>query len=191
MMSFKGLIFLCGISVCFLSLLLPEKAEAFEVCYTTPSENVDGTALTDLTLITVYWETVINEETITGNVEFPESRIGFYRCEDIVVPQNGTYLASATATNSLGEESLHSVWIRKEEDRTNPPLPPRVVRQPQPVFTVVKQPNRFVLLPIGTVEAGAQCDPNNTVNGYGAVPTDQVLWTGTARPVVVVTQCDG
>ena len=61
------------------------------------------------------------------------------------------------------------------------------------VFTVVKQPNRFLLLPVGTVPAGTPCDPNNSTNGLGAVPTSAVQWTSPtgSRPVVVVARCDG
>lgn len=74
-----------------------------------------------------------------------------------------------------------------------PPGPPVILDQEEIVYTVVKQPNRFVLLPIGTVPAGTSCDPSNSVNGLGAVPTDAVVWTSTtgSRPIVVVARCDG
>ena len=70
---------------------------------------------------------------------------------------------------------------------------PVIIETERTVYNVIKQPNRFVLLPIGTVPPGTPCDPNNMVNGHGAVPTDAVVWApgSTVRPVVVVAQCDG
>lgn len=66
-----------------------------------------------------------------------------------------------------------------------------IIEQEEVVYTVVKQVNRFVLLPVGTVPIGTMCDLENTVNGLGAVPTEDVVWTSPtgSRPIVVVAQC--
>lgn len=57
------------------------------------------------------------------------------------------------------------------------------------VKTVVRTDNRFLLLPVGTVPMGTTCDPSNSVNGHYAVPRDQVTWSGSVQPQVVVAEC--
>lgn len=57
------------------------------------------------------------------------------------------------------------------------------------VFYVVQQPGTFVLLSVGSIPTGVPCDVTQEVNGKYAVPTDQVTWTGTVRPLVVVAEC--
>jgi len=56
-------------------------------------------------------------------------------------------------------------------------------------YTLVKQIDRFILLPVGTVAVGTKCDPTQYVNGYYVVPITSVTFSGTVRPVVVVAKC--
>ncbi len=115
--------------------------------------------------------------------------------QDYVVEPStvGTYFFTLTANDLDGNESAFSNEVSKLIEETSIPLPPIILAQDEVVFTVIKQPNRFVLLPIGTVPAGTECDPNNSTNGHGAVPTAAVVWTSPtgSRPIVVVAQCDG
>jgi hypothetical protein len=57
------------------------------------------------------------------------------------------------------------------------------------VFTIVKQVNRFVLIPIGTIPIGTHCFPDQYINGYFAVPRELVQWGGSVEPLVVVAEC--
>ena len=69
-------------------------------------------------------------------------------------------------------------------------MPPTMLTvQDLTVYNVIKQKDKFVLLAAGTVPAGTQCDPNETVNGRYAVPNDLVTWFGNVEPIVVVADC--
>lgn len=107
----------------------------------------------------------------------------------------GTIYFAITASDRDGNESAFSNEVSKLIEEVAVPLPPVILLQPTTVFTVIKQRDRFVLLPIGTVPAGTECDPNNSVNGHEAVPREAVDWTCQGifcvRPEVVVAQCDG
>lgn len=69
------------------------------------------------------------------------------------------------------------------------PMPPVIIGDNLTVFTIIKQPNRFVLLVVGTVPPGTACIPDQSVNGLNVVPTSDVVWTSTSRPIVVVARC--
>jgi hypothetical protein len=61
------------------------------------------------------------------------------------------------------------------------------------VFMALRQTDRLVMLPVGTVPGQTACDPNNGVVAAGvsyyAVPTSAVTWSGTTRPEVVFAKC--
>jgi hypothetical protein len=57
------------------------------------------------------------------------------------------------------------------------------------VFTVVKQVNSFILLPVGTIPIGTGCFLDQFINGHYAVPRSLVQWSGTVEPLVVVAKC--
>lgn len=61
------------------------------------------------------------------------------------------------------------------------------------VYMELRQDNRLVMIPVGTVAGSTTCDPRNgtIANGvsYYAVPTSAVTWTGTTRPPVVFAIC--
>jgi len=176
---------LCGLVL----LLWSGSALAIEVCWDAPTENVDGSQITALPLsYQIYWGQVSRNYTETPIPLNPT--IAAFGCYEWSPPA-GTYYIAITAIDSNGEESAYSNEVVKTQPAG--PLPPVVITQDQTVFNVIKQPNRFVLLPIGTVPSGTVCDPNQSVNGYGAVPTDAVVWSpgSTVRPVVVVARCDG
>jgi len=74
----------------------------------------------------------------------------------------------------------------------NPDAPPpsgRTVVEPT-VYTVVKQEDRFVLLPIGQAALGTPCVDDQSVNGLNVVPRGAVDWAGNVQPAVVVARCE-
>lgn len=60
-------------------------------------------------------------------------------------------------------------------------------------FMALRQTDRLVMIPVGTVPGSTVCDPNNGVIAAGvsyfAVPTSQVTWSGTTRPEAVFAKC--
>lgn len=65
----------------------------------------------------------------------------------------------------------------------------KAVQPPYTVYDIVKQPGRYVLLPVGLAPPGLLCDPTQDVSNYNVVPTDSVAWFGSVRPPVVVALC--
>ena len=159
---------------------------ALQLCWQPPTENVDGTPLTDLAGYRIYWGDASRD--YYGMQLEPDAAA---TCAEVIIDP-GTYYFAMTAFDADDNESGFSNEVTKTEvDRS--PLPPVIIQQAEMVFTVVKQPNTFLLLPIGVVPAGTPCDMNNSTNGHGAVPTDAVIWTSesSSRPIVVVAKCDG
>lgn len=168
-------------------LLWPGLLWAVEVCWQPPTENVDGTPLTDLDAYRIYWGSQTRD--YTGNLLLADETL---TCYELIEPGNGVWFLAMTAIDAEGNESAYSNEVTKTIQSTQP-LPVIILESDKIVYTVVKQINRFVLLPVGTVPPGTQCDPNESVNGYSVVPVGQVEWSPstTVRPVVVVAQCDG
>ena len=167
------------------------EAHAFEICWQASTENVDGSPVTGISHFDAYLRA--EGETTWPTEPFMQIDQQADGCEEIVASP-GTYEVALTQTDPEGDESGFSNIVRKVQPGES--LPPVIIGNQLTAYTVVKQPDRFVLLPIGVVPAGTSCDPNNSVNGHGAVPTEAVIWTcedeaTCARPVVVVALCDG
>ena len=142
-----------------------------------------------------------------GALEDPE--IPKVAINDVEFTYNGGVIDAGTSLNwdlvfSPGEYRMTVYAIDPEGDRSpvsneviktvvGSNAAPIILATEQTVYNVVKQDNRFVLLPVGTVPPGTSCDMNNQVNGRGAVPVSEVVWSAgvTVRPVVVVALCDG
>jgi hypothetical protein len=57
------------------------------------------------------------------------------------------------------------------------------------VYTLVKRDDRVVMLPVGTVAFGVQCDASHNVNGKFVVPRAAVTWSGSVKDRVVFGDC--
>lgn len=173
---------------------------AANLSWITPIENVDGSQLIlcadrtqqqidddfdCLDKFRIYWGTTSRD--YTDQVELDDETLTGHTVEPAI---SGVYHFAMTAVDLEGNESAFSNEVIKSLIEPGPPV---IIAQEEAVFTVIKQPNSFILLPIGTVPAGTTCDPSNSVNGLGAVPTDDVIWTSPtgSRPIVVVARCDG
>jgi len=91
----------------------------FRVCMMTPSENIDGTALEDLAMITVWYSRTSGppyEHDITVSWDLP----GANYCQAIpVFLEPGQWYVVATATDADGNVSGYSNEVRKQQpDRT-------------------------------------------------------------------------
>lgn len=84
---------------------------------------------------------------------------------------------------NVGEDQSQFVTVEKEV------LPEDFKTISTTVYTFVKAEDRIIILPVGTVALGTQCDFGLSVNGKYVVPRSAVTWSGSTRPVVVVADC--
>lgn len=56
-------------------------------------------------------------------------------------------------------------------------------------YTILKEVDRFVFLPVGTVPAGTRCIQTEYADGYFAVPRGSVKFTGNVQPPIVLAKC--
>jgi hypothetical protein len=194
---------------------------ALQVCLTMPTQNVDGSAIDDLGGFRLHLgQTSRNYGYVSDPVI--ETAPGIDVCYALNMAP-GTYYVAATAFDTEGavlpgptincsgdpaddandpgnevicaNESAYSNEVEKIQIDTSP-LPPVVIGQDETVFTVIKQPGQFVLIPIGIAPAGTVCDLNaNAPRDYGTVANADVVWNcqgaSCPRPIAVVARCDG
>jgi hypothetical protein len=174
----------------------------YEIKAQNPTENVDGTPLTDLVKLTLYScegegctpgavrdtypTTESGAETVMPRTWVPTGNVGATR----VIRYTATATDaedSESAPSNIAEYRVTFITLPTE------PNPPLMVGSDLTAFTVVKQDNRFLLLPIGTVPTGTACDPTQSVNSHNVVPVESVDWTSEtgSRPLVVVAKCNG
>ena len=98
----------------------------------------------------------------------------------------------AVRTETAGGPSDYTAFVSKAV--VLKPNPPRnLAVTVQTAFMAVRQDNKFVMIPVGTVPASTVCDPDNGVvadgKAYFAVPTSAVSWFGATQPTVAVAPC--
>lgn len=160
---------------------------AITVNWVAPTQNTDGTPLTDLAYYRIYYGT--EQGVYVDNILIPDPSAVSHE----FTPAPGDYYVAMTAVDEEGNESQYSNEVLKNEPYPPGMLPMITLAADTPAYTVIKQYNRLVLVPIGTAPAGAQCNPNFSVNGHGVVDNQSVQWApgSSARPIVVVALCDG
>lgn len=105
----------------------------------------------------------------------------------------GTWFVAAKTTAKNGNTSVLSAAFQVvvSDPVPNPPTGVTVTSQETTAFQVVGTLDKFVLLPVGTVPAGTECNPTQSVNGHNGVPRASVAWFGSVKPQAVVAKCDG
>lgn len=98
-----------------------------------------------------------------------------------------------------GQESAQTASVCKTVAPpipTPPALPTITVSVPtaaNTIYTLAKSPDMLVLLPAGTVPAGTQCDPSQSITQNGStfniVPHAAVTWTGTVKTLAAFAKC--
>lgn len=154
------------------------------VSYTPPTQNSDGTPLTDLAGYRIYYGT--SPDSYTQVIEIDDPSVTVYVVDNLAP---ATYYFVSTAVNSSGIESEFSNVATKTIAGVRPAPPDGLTVDGGTVFTVVKQEDRFVLLPVGSIGLGTDCDEEQSVNGHYVVPRSQVQWSGNIQPLVVVAAC--
>ena len=56
-------------------------------------------------------------------------------------------------------------------------------------YRLVMRTNGYSLVAVGTIPLNTPCDMSQTLLGLNVVPTSEVTWLGTVRPIVVVARC--
>ena len=150
---------------------------------TAPTQNEDGTPLTDLAGIRFY-EAQVAGGPYTLVADESVCATGFDR-------PAGTYYYVATAYNLAGIESAFSGEASKTILPPAPAPPENLVVPPGNLtaYGLSQTPDVIRAYPIGTVPEGTTCDSTMRFTDKYRVPFDAVAWVGTARPVVVFATC--
>ena len=153
------------------------------ITWTAPDRNEDGTALTDLSGFKILYGQ--NASTLTQSVTLTDPGLRSY-----VVPNlsAGMWYFAMTATAGSGATARESQQT-SVVDKDVPPDPVGLTVKGPTVYQVLGTPNRFALIPVGTVPAGTACDATETVNGRYAVARELVAWYGSTKPQIVVAEC--
>ena len=150
---------------------------------TAPTQNEDGTPLTDLDGIRFY-EALVAGGPYTLVADEPV-------CATDLDRSAGTYYYVATAYNLAGIESAFSNEASKTILPPVPAPPENLVVELGNLvaYGLSQTPDVIRVYPIGTVPEGTVCDSTMRFNDKYRVPFDAVQWVGTARPIVVFAAC--
>lgn len=152
--------------------------------WTAPTQRTDGSALTNLASYRIYYGTSATALTQTAPVTNPG--LVTYTIQNLAP---GTWYFSMTALDAGGLESARTNIVTKTILQAPPNPPGNLVVAALVVYQVIGTPDRFAMIPVGTVPAGTPCDPLQTINGRYAVPRAAVSWYGSIKPQIVVAQC--
>lgn len=94
-------------------------------------------------------------------------------------------------TTAKGLESVASNVASKTVPQAAPnaPVLTAVTVADTKAYELLKQKDRFVFLPIGTVPLGTPCLGDQHANEFNAVPRAAVTFTGNVRPPIVLAKC--
>jgi hypothetical protein len=171
-------------TVAALFITLPHTVRAAEttLSWTPPITNTNGTPLTNLAGYRIYY----GQGTLGQTIQVMNPAATSFVVNGLTP---GTWSFEVTAYTAQAESARSNRVQRTFLEAPTVPNAPVVQAGALTVYTIVKRVDGFVLLPVGTVPAGTQCDPSQSVNGRYAVPRAVVTWTGSTRPDVVVANC--
>lgn len=159
---------------------------ALTLSWTAPTENTDGTPLTDLAGYKIYRSsTEGGPYTMHADVPDPEA------LDYVLDLPAGLYYFVATAYNEAGTESEYSGETFRELVDTPDPPTGLVVTGNDTAYGLQQSDNVITLYPVGTVPFDTPCDSNMSANGHYLVQNDLVDYVGTVRPPTVFAQCSG
>lgn len=158
--------------------------------WTVPTQNEDGTPLTDLAGFRLYRSTVQGGPyNLFADIPDPDRT----RWDDCNLDR-GVYYYRATAYNSRNRESVFS----GEAFQTVPPTL-YVIPEDLRVFTVIKAAGKFLFVAVGSVPEGTRCSNDFTVEGElpnragiaqaNVVNAADVQWSGSLTTLVPVARC--
>ena len=139
-------------------LVVPAFAGQVTLTWTAPTENEDGTPLTDLAGYKIYYGTELGS--YPNTIDINDSTVTSYVVENLTA---GDWRFVATAYNEAGTESQYSnEAIKTVVDA--PPLPPGgLAAAGDSAYIIVQSDDTLVLLDIGTITSDTQCSPDVAV----------------------------
>lgn len=139
--------------------------------WTAPTQNCNGTPLTDLVGYKVRWG--------QGTSQLPKTTLAF----TATGLKPGDWWFSIAAYNAAGVESE---FVSAGKTIT----PAEFKTTGTTVYTFVRADGKVLVLPtLHTVPVGTVCDATQSVNGKYVVPREAVTWSGSARLVAVLADC--
>ena len=176
------------IGLLFLALAVTAQAGEAELTWTAPTQNTDGTPLTDLAGFKIYLGTTQGGP-YPVSVDIPDPLATTFTVPNLT--EGTTYYFVSTAYNSAAtvQESDFSNEAMKLIPFAVPNPPSMLTVVEMVAFYVVAQENKYVLVAVGEVPNGTPCDPDETVNGHYVVPRTSVNWYGSVQPEAVVAKC--
>ena len=168
--------------VLLLTLLsLQAQAGQINLTCTLPTENEDGSALTDLEGINFY------EGPSGGPYVLIATETA---CGTIFDRPTGTYFYVGTAFNTQGVESRYTNEVSVViSDIPEPPTNLVVGPGNLVAYALSQTADIIVAYPVGTAPQGTQCNPAMRFNDKYVIPRAEVTWAGTVRPQVVFAEC--
>lgn len=157
-------------------------AGTVELTCTKPTQNTDGTPLTDLAGIRFY-ESQVSGGPYTLILDTPD-------CAASLVRTSGTYFYVATAYNEAGVESVYSGEASKAVvDTPDPPTNLVVLAGNLAAYTYSQTADVIRTYQVGTVPEGTACDTTMSVNGLYRVDVSEVSFIGGAQATIAFAEC--
>ena len=156
--------------------------------WTAPTQNEDGSPLTDLAGFNLYYGTSLGGP-YDQTVNIPNPATTSYTVSGLA--PNTTYYFVGTAYNEAGTESVYSNEATKTTAPTvpNPPTNLTVSTENQTAYTYSISKDILRMVAVGTVPSGTACDTTMSMNGFYRVNVDEVQLVGSVSPPVVFAEC--
>lgn len=161
-----------------------------QLSWTAPTQNTDGSALTNLAGFRIVYGT--SATALAQTVQVANAGVTTY-CITGLSP--ATYYFAVKAYTPTAESANSNVVSKVISSGPMPGIPAApgtltIASGALEVYQVVGTDAGFQFLPVGSVPAGTQCIAAHQVNGRYRVPNAAVTWYGSVKPKVVVAQCN-
>lgn len=157
--------------------------------WVAPTQNTDGSSLTNLASYKVYSATS-SAACGTGTATTVVAPASTYTVQNLTV---GTWYFCLKAVNSNGTESALSAIASKAIPDVTPNPPTGLTVTATTAYYIIQQDNKLVALPIGTIAAGESCNPDYgaIVAGvtYYGVDSKKVTWYGKTKSLATFAAC--
>ena len=170
-------------------------AGSADVSWTNPTQYTDGStipagALTQ-TVIRYGFCNATNDGLLTSPAPVDAAVPQPATAKSITGLGNGTWCFAVRADTANAQSAFTS--FKSKQIILTPSPPSGLTVAVQVAYMAVRQNDAYVMLPVGTVPGGTQCDSNNGVisagKAYYAIPSNQVQWYGSTQPTVALSPC--
>ncbi len=163
-----------------LGATITAEAGSAVISWTAPTQNEDGTPLTDLSGYRILYGTT--STTLTQSKQLTDASLRSYTVDNL--PAGKWYFAmTALAGASPVRESAQTNVVSKDIAAG------LTVKEPK-VYQIVGTLDHVNLIDVGTVPVGTPCDATQSVLGRYVVPRAAVTWYGAVKPQAVVAVCE-